>query len=136
MSYVEEVRELPDGRQHWEVEGPAGARIEWDAVITERRRPDVLAWCTEPGAAVEHEGRVLFDAIDGGTLVTVEMSYRPPGGAIGHGVAALLGRDPKQEMDRDLERMKAYIEGRRAPGGTMAATPDASARGEWSPPAM
>jgi uncharacterized membrane protein len=38
------------------------------------------------------------------------MSYTPPAGAVGHGLATLLGSDPKSQMDDDLARMKAFIE--------------------------
>jgi uncharacterized membrane protein len=110
MSHVEEVRRLDDTRSHWVVKGPAGTRVEWDAVITEHVRPQRLAWSSEPGAPVQHAGSVQFDEQEGGTRVTVRMRYNPPGGAAGHAVARLLGRDPKQEMDADLMRMKAFIE--------------------------
>jgi uncharacterized membrane protein len=59
---------------------------------------------------VQHEGCVRFDAVGGGTRVTVRMSYSPPAGVIGHTIAALFGRDAKREMDADLMRMKAYVE--------------------------
>jgi len=113
MSNVEEVRPLDDTRSHWIVKGPAGSHLEWDAAITECLRPQVLAWRTEAGAPVQHAGTVRFDEADGGTRVTVCMSYNPPGGAVGHAVAKLLGRDPKREMDDDLMRMKAFIETQR-----------------------
>ena len=48
--------------------------------------------------------------MNGGTRVRVHLSYVPPGGAIGHAIAALLGADPKSEMDADLLRMKTMIE--------------------------
>ena len=38
------------------------------------------------------------------------MSYTPPAGVLGHGLATLLGSDPKARMDDDLARMKAFIE--------------------------
>jgi hypothetical protein len=47
---------------------------------------------------------------DGGTRVSVELSYIPPAGAFGHAVAAIFGADPKSEMDADLLRMKSMIE--------------------------
>jgi uncharacterized membrane protein len=115
MSHVEEVRALDETRSHWVVKGPAGAPLEWDAIITEHVRPQVLAWRTEPGAPVQHAGIVRFDDEGDGSRVSVRMSYHPPGGAVGHAVAKLLGRDPKQEMDADLMRMKAFIETGRAP---------------------
>jgi uncharacterized membrane protein len=47
---------------------------------------------------------------DGGTRVSVELSYIPPAGAFGHAVAAIFGADPKSEMDTDLLRMKSMVE--------------------------
>ena len=111
MSHVIEVRDLGQERSHWIVKGPAGSRLEWDAVLTNYRRPSLLSWQTEPGGSVEHAGAVYFEPTDGGTRVTVNMSYQPPAGALGHGLAVLLGSDPKRELDDDLLRMKAFIEG-------------------------
>jgi len=44
------------------------------------------------------------------------MSYTPPAGVIGHGLATLIGADPKAQMDDDLARMKAFIERGAVPG--------------------
>lgn len=111
MSHVVEVRDLGEQRSHWVVKGPAGIRLEWDAVLTDYKRPGLLSWETEPGAMVEHAGSVYFEPTDSGTRVTVRMSYRPPAGALGHALAAVLGSDPKRELDDDLLRMKSFIEG-------------------------
>jgi uncharacterized membrane protein len=110
MSLVEQVRPLDDTRSHWVVKGPAGTRLEWDSVLTERVEPALLAWRSEAGAPVQHAGVVRFDGDGDGTRVTVRMSYNPPGGALGHTIASLLGRDPLQAMDADLMRMKAFVE--------------------------
>jgi uncharacterized membrane protein len=110
MSHVIEVRDLGHRRSHWVVQGPAGTRLEWDAVLTEQSRPRRLAWRSEPGAEIPQSGSVTFEPSRGGTLVTVRMSYTPPAGAIGHGLAMLLGADPERQMEDDLARMKAFIE--------------------------
>ena len=110
MSQVEEVRPLDETRSHWVVKGPAGSHLEWDAVTTECLRPEVLAWRTESVAPLQHAGIVRFDEEADGTRVSVRMSYNPPGGALGHLIAKLLGRDPKRAMDADLMRMKAFVE--------------------------
>ncbi len=110
MSHVLEVRDLGQQRSHWIVEGPMGARIEWNARLTESIRPLVLAWKTEPDATVEHAGLIRFEPTGNGTRVSVRMSYNPPAGALGHGLAVLLGRDPKRQLDDDLMRMKNLIE--------------------------
>ncbi|MFL6674395.1 MAG: SRPBCC family protein [Massilia sp.] len=110
MSHVVEVRDLGKRRSHWVVKGPAGSEFEWNSVLTEQSRPSRLAWRTEPGAEIGQTGSVQFEPYRGGTLVTVRMSYSPPAGALGHGLATLLGADPKRQMDDDLSRMKAFVE--------------------------
>lgn len=110
MSNVHEVTDLGNGRSHWVVRGPAGTRVEWDAVMTEAIRPELLAWISEPDASVQHTGRVHFERSGTGTRVTVQMSYNPPAGVVGAAVASLFNGSPKQQMDQDLMRMKEFIE--------------------------
>lgn len=110
MSHVVEVRDLGRRRSHWVVKGPAGSEFEWNSVLTEQIRPKRLAWRTEPGAEIGQTGSISFEPHRGGTLLTVRMSYSPPAGALGHGIATLLGADPKRQMDDDLVRLKAFIE--------------------------
>jgi uncharacterized membrane protein len=95
---------------HWEVAGPLGTPLEWEAVVTQVLPNQFIAWCTTPGSPVQHAGRVHFQDEGEGTRVQVEMSYNPPAGALGHVVASLFGADPKKEMDEDLLRMKALFE--------------------------
>jgi uncharacterized membrane protein len=111
MSHVSEVRDLGRGRSHWVVKGPAGTEFEWDSKLTEESRPRRLAWRSEPGAEIPNSGSVQFEpSRRGGTDVTVRMSYSPPAGMLGHGLASLLGGDPKRQMDDDLAHMKAFVE--------------------------
>jgi uncharacterized membrane protein len=110
MSHVVEVRDLGRRRSHWVVKGPGGSEFEWDSVLTEQSRPNRLAWRSEPGAEIPQTGSIQFEPHRGGTDVTIRMSYTPPAGALGHGLAMLLGSDPKSRMDDDLARMKAFIE--------------------------
>lgn len=110
MSHVVEVRDLGRGRSHWIVRGPGGSEYEWNSVLTEQSPPHRLAWRSEAGAEIPQSGSVQFEPHRGGTRVTVRMSYTPPVGALGHGLATLLGSDPKARMDDDLARMKTFIE--------------------------
>jgi uncharacterized membrane protein len=110
MSHVVEVRDLGRRRSHWTVKGPGGSEFEWNSIVTEQSRPHRLAWRTEPGAEIPQTGSIHLEPRRGGTDVTIRMSYTPPAGALGHGLATLLGSDPKSQMDEDLARMKAYIE--------------------------
>jgi uncharacterized membrane protein len=115
-SHVQEVRHTRvPGQTHWKVTGPLGP-IEFDAVITELIRNEVIAWRTVIGSPVQHGGIVRFDPIDEGLArVTIRMSYNPPGGALGDAGAKLAGLDLKSQLDDDLMRMKTYIESGRQP---------------------
>ncbi len=110
MSHVREVQDLGNERSHWVVSGPAGTIVEWDAHLSEFRRPQVLAWKSDPNSTVQNEGRIHLEPANGGTRVHVQMSYSPPAGVFGHAVASLFNGDPKKQMDEDLLRMKAFIE--------------------------
>jgi uncharacterized membrane protein len=110
MSHVVEVRDLGGRRSHWVVKGPGGSEFSWDAVTTEKSRPNRLAWRSEPGAEIAQSGSIQFESYRGGTRVTVRMSYTPPAGVLGHGIATLLGADPQRQMQDDLTRMKDFIE--------------------------
>lgn len=111
MSRVEDVRKTGEGRSRWQLKGPGGATVTWNAVLTRFVPNQELAWKTEPDSAVEHAGIVRFmENKDGTTTVNLRMTYNPPAGAIGHGVATLLGEDPKHLLDEDLQRMKTVIE--------------------------
>jgi uncharacterized membrane protein len=111
MAHLEEVRVTGD-RSHWVARGPAGTTVEWDAELTEDRPNEVIAWRSVEGSEVEHAGSIRFAPApaDRGTIVFVEMRYRPPGGVAGAAVAALFGEEPNQSMQRDLRRFKQVME--------------------------
>ena len=111
MQHVQEVDlQVGGNRSRWIVDGPAGSRLEFEAETIDFVPDRLIAWRTLPGQRIEHEGRVRFQSVPDGTRVTVEMTYRPPGGVLGHAIAHLLGWDPKTRMDDDLVRMKALLE--------------------------
>lgn len=110
MSHVRQIQDLGDGRTRWKVSGPAGLAVEWEAEVTKQETNRLLAWRSLPGSMVETAGSVHFEAVEGGTRVHVHLSYLPPLGQVGHGIATLFGVDPKHEMDEDLDRMKRLIE--------------------------
>lgn len=111
MSNVLEVRRGEGDMSHWKVRGPAGTTVEWDAEITKMIPNEMIAWKSTEDATVANAGYVLFEPNDqGGTEVTVRLSYNPPAGALGHAIAKAFGADPRSEMDQDLMRMKSMIE--------------------------
>lgn len=113
MSNVKSVKPLGGDRSHWTVRGPAGLGVPFDSVA-HMQRPTELAWESEPGSTVSNSGRVTLVPEGSGTRVAVRLSYRPPVGAVGQAVSSLLGANPRKAFEDDLERMKQFIEGRRA----------------------
>lgn len=124
MSRVLEVRpSTREGQSHWRVEGPGGVPVEFDAEVTESIANQVFAWRSVEGSLVGHAGMVHFEsAPDDRTRLRIRMSYNPPGGWFGHGIAKAFGVDPKSSLDADLARMKTYLETGRPPHD--AAQPD------------
>jgi uncharacterized membrane protein len=124
MRNVRAVRRNADGSWHWEVAGPFGTTLQWNAAVTQSIQNELIAWSTASGSQVAHAGIVRFERDGAGTRVQVEMSYNPPGGAAGHALASLFGADPGAEMDEDLMRLKAYFEtGKPARDAAAARTP-------------
>jgi uncharacterized membrane protein len=117
MSRVLDVRQgALEDRSHWTVAGPLGVPVKFDAELTRVIPNELLAWRTVEGSTVGHAGIIDFEPTpDGRTLLNIRMTYNPPGGWFGHGIAAAFGVDPKSSMDTDLVRVKTLIEIGRAP---------------------
>ena len=79
MEGVEDVRQLDDTHTHW-VTKVAGRTKAFDAVVTEQRPDERIAWSSQDGP--EHAGVVTFHRLgDGETRVMLQMDYEPEGPA-------------------------------------------------------
>ena len=112
MRHLVSVTDIGDGRSHWVAKGPAGREFQWEAVITEERENELIAWRSTEGADVSNRGTVTLHPAPGGrgTEVRVELQYDPPGGEIGHTLAALFGQDAGSRIESDLREFKRAVE--------------------------
>jgi uncharacterized membrane protein len=112
MYHVNSVRNTGPGVSHWVVDGPAGTTVEWDARITADTPNELIAWQSLEGADVENRGSVRFEPRPGnrGTIVRVDVVYRPPGGRAGRLAAMLFNESPEQQIYDDLHRFKQIVE--------------------------
>lgn len=111
MDNVVSITPLDGKRSHWVVKAPGGKTVEWDAMITEERENELLAWASDDNADVPNSGRVQFqEAGARGTIVTATIAYDPPGGAIGKLIAKMFQREPAIQTRRDLRRFKQLME--------------------------
>lgn len=108
MQFVDSVTHVGENRYHWVARTPGGARIEWDAEITNDQPGKLIAWRSVDEADVQHAGVVRFEpGRDGrGTWVRVEIQYQPPGGPVG----AMLARAPAEAIEEDIRRFKRLVE--------------------------
>jgi uncharacterized membrane protein len=112
MRDVRSVEELDATRFRWTIDGPGGKPVTWDAEIVDEQPGRVLAWRTIGHSDIRHGGRVEFSEATGGrgTVVTIQMSYESPVGAIGPLLAGILGDDPETQIKSDLRRFKQLVE--------------------------
>jgi uncharacterized membrane protein len=110
MEHVVDVQ-VDGDRSHWRVVGPMGVAVEWDAEITERIENRKIAWRSVSDGSVDHHGEVHFERLgENLTRISIHMAYNPPGGSLGHALAAFMHGDPKTLMDDDLLRLKSLLE--------------------------
>jgi uncharacterized membrane protein len=111
MDHLESVTVLDEERSHWVAKGPAGTRVEWDAVVHHEIPNELIAWRSLEGSDVDNAGSVHFSPTEtGDTEVRVVLRYDPPAGKAGAAVAWLFGEEPSQQVAEDLRRLKQVVE--------------------------
>ena len=111
MDHLESVSVLDEERSHWVAKGPAGSKVEWDAVIHNEIPNELIAWRSLDGSEVDNAGSVHFSPTENGdTEVRVVLRYDPPAGRLGAAVARLFGEDPSRQVAEDLRRLKQVVE--------------------------
>lgn len=111
MRHLESVTVIDDKRSRWVARAPNGT-VEWDAIITEDRPNEKIAWESVPRSEVPNSGWVRFDKSPSnrGTVVRVNMEYQPPLGVVGAAVAYMFGEEPHQQIKEDLHLFKSRME--------------------------
>ncbi len=121
MPNVANMRTLPGLRHRWNMLAPGGIPIPVRDRIIEHVPGSFVAWESEAGSTFPYAGAARFRPIEAGTLVEARMSYGPPLGSVGDGLARLLGQDPGRQLDAILGRAKDYLETGRMPSDSVRA---------------
>jgi uncharacterized membrane protein len=109
MRHLTSVEMRPDGTSRWTADGPVP--VSWTARVTAEQPNELIVWESLEGSDVHSAGVVRFRPVSGGaTELRVWLSYAPPGGAFGHSVATLLGKNPSRQIEEDLQRLKQVME--------------------------
>lgn len=109
LSHVERVEVLSPTRSRWTLTAPVS--VSWDAELINDKLNELIAWRAVGNPWVDHAGSVTFAPIgDGSTRVQVSLQYDPPGGRVGHAVAALFAEDAGSKVEQDLANFKRAVE--------------------------
>jgi uncharacterized membrane protein len=115
MKNIKAVQKTGERTSHWEMNGPLGVDIEWDAETTRMEPNKRIAWNSKDAEDVDvtTSGQVTFNNLpDNQTEVTVMMQYVPrKGGKVGEIVANIFS-DPEEQLEEDLKNFKNFIESR------------------------
>jgi len=114
MKHLASVDEHDQKKSHWRANLPGEIlKLNWNAEITREEENNYLGWQSVEGSMVENAGKVTFhDALNGsGTELTVDISYFPPAGSLGQGIAYLLNGLFEKMVREDVTNFKHYIEG-------------------------
>jgi uncharacterized membrane protein len=112
MRHIEAVTTSEEGNLRWAMRAPFGGHITWNTELVTERKNAFISWRSLPDSEVIVNGTVSFEAAaaNRGTIVTVDVHYVPPTGAIGRMLAKVFEKGPNFLMRQDLRRLKALIE--------------------------
>ena len=112
MKHLLNVKEIDGRRSHWEAVLPGSiATIKWDAEIVKENPDQMIGWQSVADSMIENAGKVEFrDAPEGGTELDIIISYRPPAGDLGAGIARLINPIFRKLVIDDIKNFKHYIE--------------------------
>ncbi|MEJ2706036.1 MAG: SRPBCC family protein [Anaerolineales bacterium] len=113
MKYIRRVKKTGERTSHWEVSGPLGVNLEWNAEVTRMDENKRIAWSTKDDdkGDVTTSGQVTFNALpQGETEISATIKYEPRTSRAGEVLEKIL-HNPEKRLEEDLRNFKAYAEG-------------------------
>jgi uncharacterized membrane protein len=114
MKHLAVVEEKDDKTSNWTANVPGDlVKVRWNAEITREEENEYIGWHSIEGSMIDNAGKVEFkDAPDGsGTELYAEISYFPPAGRLGRGIASLFNSLFENMVREDIINFKHYVEG-------------------------
>lgn len=121
MKHLASVTEIDSKHSHWEATLPGNiGRIKWNAEIVKEEEGSLIGWQSIPNSMINNAGKVTFrEALGGnGTELEVVISYHPPAGELGSGIAKALNTVFEKMIRKDVMNFKDYIETQHNQQGT------------------
>lgn len=113
VEHLLDVKVIDQNVSHWKanIMGKLFS-IDWNAEIIKDEPGRLIGWRSASGSLLHHVGRVQFEpSPDGtGTLLKVVLSYHPPAGGVGMGLAKLLNPYFETLLKKEIKNFKHNIE--------------------------
>jgi uncharacterized membrane protein len=138
MKHLAAVTEIDSKHSHWEAVVPGNiGKVKWNAEIVKEEPGYLIGWQSIPNSMINNAGKVTFhDALGGeGTELEVVMTYHPPAGEIGSGIAKMLTPVFEKMIRQDVMNFKEYIETKYKSGSndSMGGNPNGTANTNDNP---
>jgi uncharacterized membrane protein len=127
MKHLASVTEIDSRHSHWEAAMPGNiGKVKWNAEIVKEEPGYLIGWQSIPNSMINNAGKVMFhDALGGqGTELEVVITYHPPAGELGSGIAKTLTPVFEKMIRQDIMNFKDYIETRHNAGNTTNDNPN------------
>lgn len=110
LDVLERVDDHQDGRSHWVVRTPAGATVEWDAVVTKYVPNSVIAWESVKDSPVKATGLMRFAPLgENETRLDLALTYRPEATPLGDAVRAMVAPSNHAKLRTGLARASTQL---------------------------
>lgn len=112
MKNIKSVEMMGPKTSQWEMKGPLGVDVKWEAETTLQEPGKRIGWSTKDREEgnLTTSGQVSFNQLNANeTEVVATVHYQTRAGLPGEVVARLMG-DPEEKLEEDLYNFKQYIE--------------------------
>lgn len=113
MKHLLDVEVLDENLSHWK-SGALGKLLplDWNAEIVKDEPGHLIGWRSTKESLLQHVGKVEFEQTkDGlGTVLKIVLSYHPPVGGLGIGLARLLNPYFESLLSKEIHNFKNRVE--------------------------
>jgi len=113
IKHLMDVKMIDEHLSHWKSKILGNLLpVDWKAEIVKDEPGHLIGWRSTADSVLQHVGKVEFDeTADGtGTILKIVLSYHPPAGGLGIGVAKLLNPYFEHLLKKEIKTFKHNIE--------------------------